>query len=125
MAPIITTVASPQKRHLSMADYDPHPSKKQRQFYHHHHTLQFKQQGLPCTEPTIVRQLPIVQQPGEDEQTEPDLKPIGRSQIDDLLDHSIVSICEEVAARDGITRSSIDTWALETFRGCVEECMRG
>lgn len=108
-----------------MADYNPHPSKKQRQLYHRHHTLQFKQQGLPGTEPAIVRQLPILQQPGEGEQSERGLKPIGRSQIDDLLDHSIVSICEEVAARERITHSSIDIWALETFRGCVEECMRG
>jgi hypothetical protein len=52
-------------------------------------------------------------------------RPVGRSQIDDFLHHSIVSIWEQVAAREGITNSSIDTWALEMFRGCVEECMMG
>jgi hypothetical protein len=124
MAPMFATAASPQKRPLSMADYDAPASKKQRQFYHRHHSLQFKQQSLPGTEPALVGQLASPGQ-GEDRALERSLKPAGRSQVDDFLDNSIISICEEVAARDGIVNSSIDRWALETFRGVVEECMRG
>jgi hypothetical protein len=124
MAPIFATPASPQKRPLSMADYDAHPSKKQRQFYHRHHTLQFKQQSLTGTEPALFGQLPPLEE-AEPASSDHGPKPVGRSEIDDFLIHSLVSICEKVAIRDGIQNSSIDTWALETFRGCVEECMIG
>lgn len=124
MAPMFTTAASPQKRPLSMADYNAHPSKKQRQFYHRHHTLQFKQQSLPGTESALVGHMSRPDQ-AEERTSERGPKPVARSQVDDFLDHSIVSICEEVAAKEKIANSSIDTWALEIFRGCVEECMRG
>jgi len=124
MAPMFATAASPQKRPLSVADYNAPASKKQRQFYHRHHSLQFKQQSLLGTEPALVGQLNFPGQ-GEDIALERSPKPAGRSQVDDFLDHSIVSICKEVAAREGIVSSSIDIWALETFRGVVEECMSG
>jgi hypothetical protein len=124
MAPMFATAASPQKRPLSMADYDAPASKKQRQFYHRHHSLQFKQQTLPGTEPALVGHLRSASQ-GEDGGSERSPKPVGRSQVDDFLDHSIISICEKVAARDGIVNPSIERWALETFRAAVEECMRG
>jgi hypothetical protein len=124
MSPMLTAPVSPQKRPLSVIDNDAHPSKKQRQFYHRHHTLQFKQQSLPGVEPALFAQVPLLGDV-EGAASEGLPKPIGRSQVDDFLDRSIISICEEVAARDGITDSSIDTWALERFRGCVEECMAG
>lgn len=124
MAPVFATPTSPQKRPLSMANYDAHPSKKQRQLYHRHHTLQFKQQSIPGIEPALIGQIPLFDQ-AEDTDVEQGPKAIGRSQVDDFLDHSIVSICEQVAARDGFAHATVDTWALEMFRGCVEECMRG
>ncbi len=123
MAPIVSASTLPQKRPLSMADYDSHPPKKQRQFYHRHHTLQFKQKSLAGTEPVLIAQL---SPPGEAETSPSDRgpKPVGRSGIDVFLDHSIISICEQVATREGITNPSIDSWALEMFRGHVEECMK-
>lgn len=121
---MFTTPASPQKRPLSVAGFNAHPSKKQRQSYGRHHTLQFKQRTLPGTEPTLLGQHPPLDE-AEDSNLKRGPKPVGRSQADDFLDYSIISICEEVAARDGIANSAIDTWALETFRGCVEECMTG
>lgn len=107
-----------------MVEHDAHPSKKQRHFYHRHHTLRFKQQSIPATEPSLIGQLAPFDQ-AEDANPERSPKPVGRSHVDEFLDHSIIAICEEVAARDGYTNSSIDTWALEMFRGCVEECMVG
>ena len=124
MAPMFSVPASSQKRPLSMANCDSHPSKKQRQFYHRHHTLHFKQQSLPGTEPALSGHIASPEQE-EGAMLEGGPKPVGRSQVDDILDRSIVSICEEVAASGGITGSSIDTWTLEMFRGCVEECMTG
>jgi hypothetical protein len=75
-------------------------------------------------EPALFAQVPLLDD-AEGAASEGLPKPVGRSQVDDFLDRSIISICEEVAARDGITDSSIDTWALERFRACVEECMAG
>ena len=124
MAPMLPTPASPQKRSLSTADFDAHPPKKQRQFYHRHHTLQVKQQSVPGIEPALVAQLPLLEE-AETLPSDRGPKPVGRSEIDDFLDYSIISICKEVADRDGVTNSSIDSWALEMFRGHVEECMRG
>jgi hypothetical protein len=106
-----------------MANYDAHPPKKQRQFYHRHHTLQFKQQNLAGTEPALVAQLPLLDE-AESSLEDPGPKAVGRSEIDEFLNHSIVSICQQVAAREGFASSSIDSWALEMFRGHVEECMR-
>lgn len=123
MAPMFTTPVSPQKRPLSSAaDIDAHPLKKRRQFYHRHHALQLKQQSLPGTEPALFGQVPP---PDHKEETGSDCGQTlaGRSQIDGFLEHSIVSICEDVVARDGIANAAIETWALETFKGCVEECM--
>ena len=107
-----------------MAGYDAYPTKKQRQSYHRHHTLRVKQQSLAGTEPALLAHLPLLDDAGSPS-PDPGPKPVGRSEIEGFLDHSIISVCQEVAAREGFANSSIDTWALETFRGHVEECMRG
>ena len=123
MALSSSSVASSQKkRPLSTVDNVTQPSKKARISYHRHHSFHFKQQNLPGTEPALLGQVPTAYE--ENETTSPHRSaPSGQSEVDDFLNHSILSICQQVAVRDGIPGPRIESWALEQIRSAAEECM--
>ena len=136
---------SPHKRHLSLPDTNldiDHPAKRLRRPYTHHHAFRFKQQSLPGTEPTLHARQTISTVDNSRDATGVSTSSngvtvtAGPSQVEEYLDHTIILICEGVVADEidsgsesvgqGLNvagQEAIDTWALEIFRGCVEECM--
>lgn len=116
MSPLPTV--APQKRPLSVIDDGAQPTKKARHFYHRRHALKHPQQSLVGAEPALVGQF------SDPSSTSPDgaapaFSP-QRTQIDDFLDRAIVSICEQLGRKDGITDLGIEDWAMEKMRHVVE-----
>ncbi|KIV96323.1 hypothetical protein PV10_00205 [Exophiala mesophila] len=67
--------------------------------YHHHHVLHHKQAPFPSKEPALIDQ----------------------HVVDKLLIDSVKTICEEVAAKEGIQNPVIESVALESITAAADE----
>ena len=76
------------------------PAKKQKQAYHHYHSLHYKRQDVPDSEPAI---------PAKETQ-------------DKLLVDAVSHVIEETAARQGIDTPKIDSLALQSLTTKAEQC---
>ncbi len=75
-------------------------SPKRKTPYHHHHVMRHKPQALPPREPALLKQ----------------------EVVDKLLVECVKTICEEEGLKRNIVDPLIESVALETLAGAVDEC---